>query len=145
MFYGEFTHSLDKKSRLIIPSRFRDPVKEFGIEKFYITRGLDECLFMFPDSEWRVQESKFRNMSFTKKEVRKFKRMFFSGAVEAVPDKQWRVLVPDFLKEYAGISKGVMVIGVSTRIEIWDRKKWEEFYKSSKESYEDIAEGLMDV
>ena len=145
MFYGEYRHTLDKKNRLIIPSRFRDAMTEMGIEKLYITRGLDECLFMFPENEWKAAESKFKSMSFTKKEARKFNRLFFSGAVEAAPDKQWRILLPDYLKEYASISKEIMIIGVSNRIEIWDKNKWEEFYKSSKQNYEDIAEGLMDL
>ncbi len=144
MFYGEYSHSLDKKNRIIIPSRFREVIQEKGIEKFYVTRGLDDCLFMFTEKEWKQQEAKFREKSFTKKEVRQFNRLFFSGAVEASPDKQWRVLVPDYLKDYAGLSKDIMIIGVSNRIEIWDTKKWQEFYSSSKESFEDIAENLID-
>ena len=144
MFYGEYLHKLDKKNRLIIPSGFRDIIREMCIEKLYITRGLDECLFVFPEGEWKSQESKFKSMSFTKKEVRKFKRLFFSGAVEVAPDKQWRILIPDYLREYAGLSKNVVIVGVSNRVEVWDRKKWNEFYKSSKENYEDIAERLME-
>ncbi|MDP8259234.1 MAG: division/cell wall cluster transcriptional repressor MraZ [Candidatus Aadella gelida] len=145
MFYGEYAHSLDKKSRLIIPARFRKPIKDSGEEKLYLTRGLDECLFVFTESEWLVQESKFKSLSFTKREVRKFKRLFFSGAFEAMPDKQWRILVPDYLKDYAKLSKSIMIIGVSNRIEIWDKKKWDEFYKSSKQNYEEIAEGLIEL
>ena len=145
MFYGEYIHSLDRKNRVIIPSRFRETIKEMCIEKLYITRGLDECLFVFPESEWKVQENKFKAMSFLKKEVRKFKRLFFSGAVPCVPDKQWRILVPDYLKEYANLSKKIMIVGVSNRIEIWDAKKWEEFYESSKQNYEEIAEGLIEI
>lgn len=145
MFYGEYHHTLDKKNRLIIPARFREPIQEMGVEKLYVTRGLDECLFVFAEEEWKAQENKFRAMPFTKREVRKFKRLFFSGAVEAVPDKQWRILIPDYLKEYACLSKDVMIIGLSNRVEIWDKKKWEDFYKTSKENYEDIAENLMDL
>jgi MraZ protein len=145
VFYGEYLHNLDKKNRLIVPAKFRDVIGEKGIEKFYINRGLDECLFMFPESEWKAQESRFREMSFTKSEVRKFSRLFFAGAVEVVPDKQWRILIPDYLKEYANLSRNIMVIGVSSRIEIWDKQKWEEFYKYSKQNYEEIAERLIDV
>ncbi|MFH1309239.1 MAG: division/cell wall cluster transcriptional repressor MraZ [Candidatus Omnitrophota bacterium] len=144
MFYGEHIHTLDKKNRVIIPARFRDTIDNMGIEKFYITRGLDECLFMFPESEWRVQENKFKEMSFTKKEVRKFRRMFFSGAGEVIPDKQWRILIPDYLRQYAGLTRDIVIVGLSNRIEIWDKKKWENFYKNSKENYEDIAEKLLD-
>jgi len=143
VFYGEYLHSIDKKGRIIIPAKFRDTIQDRSIEKLYITRGLDECLFIFGDAEWRLQESKFKSMPFTKKEVRKFKRLFFSGAVETMPDKQWRILIPDYLKEYAGIKRNVLIIGVSDRIEIWDKGKWEEFYRSSKENYENIAEELI--
>lgn len=144
MFYGEYLHTLDKKNRLIIPSRFRDPIKEMCIERLYLTRGLDECLFMFSESEWRVQENKFKTMSFTKKDTRKFQRQFFGGAVEVTPDKQWRILIPDYLKEYAKLSRNIMVIGISNRIEIWDKDKWKDFYKSSKLEYEEIAERMIE-
>ena len=144
MFYGEYKHSIDKKSRVIIPSRFREVIKEMCIEKLYLTRGLDECLFVFPESEWKAQEARYKAMPFTKAEVRKFKRLFFSGAVEAVPDKQWRILLPDYLKNYAGLSKTIMIIGVSNRIEIWDKDKWNSFYNTSKENYEEIAERLIE-
>ncbi|HPN73344.1 MAG TPA: division/cell wall cluster transcriptional repressor MraZ, partial [Candidatus Omnitrophota bacterium] len=117
---------------------------EADSQTLYLTRGLDECLFVFPEKEWRQQESKFKAMSFTKKEYRKFQRIFFAGASQASPDKQWRILVPDYLKEYGGLSKEIMVVGVSNRIEIWDKQKWMDFYKNSKENYEQIAENLMD-
>jgi len=145
MFYGEFEHKLDKKGRIIIPSDFREVSKEHYIEKFFITRGLDTCLFMFPEEEWRQQESKFKALSFTKRETRKFNRLFFAGAVQAVPDKQGRILLPGYLKDYACIKGGIMFIGVSNRIEIWSKEKWVEFYNMSKDSFEDIAEKLMDL
>ena len=92
-----------------------------------------------------IQESRFKNLSFTKSEARKFNRLFFSGAVEIIPDKQGRILVPSYLKHYASIRKDIMFIGVSSRVEIWNKEKWEEFYKVSRESFEDIAEKLMDT
>ncbi|MBL7155609.1 MAG: division/cell wall cluster transcriptional repressor MraZ [Candidatus Omnitrophica bacterium] len=145
MFYGEHEHKLDKKGRIIIPSKFREVSKENYVEKFYITRGLDVCLFMFPEDEWKLQEARFKNLSFTKSQARKFNRLFFSGAVETVPDKQGRILVPPYLKSYAGIKKDIMIIGVANRIEIWNKDKWAEFYRTSKESFEDIAEKLIDL
>lgn len=145
MFYGEYLHSIDNKSRVIIPSKFRSGIKESDTQTLYLTRGLDQCLFIFPETEWRSQETKFKNMSFTKKEFRKFQRIFFSGASVASPDKQWRILIPDYLKEYAGLDKSIMVIGVSNRMEIWDKRKWEEFYGDSKQNYEEIAENLIDL
>jgi len=144
VFYGEYLHTLDKKNRLIVPARFRDPITESGDDKLFLTRGLDECLFMFVENEWRVQENKFKSMPFTKRETRKFNRLFFSGAVETAPDKQWRILIPDYLKEYAKLSKNVMMIGVSNRIEVWDKDKWEDYYRSSKGDFEEIAEGIID-
>jgi MraZ protein len=145
MFYGEYEHTLDRKGRLIIPSKFREALKEAYVEKLYITRGLDKCLFIFSEEEWKMQESKFRSMPFTKSEHRKFNRIIFSGAQDMVPDKQGRILLPSYLKEYASVKKEVFFIGVSNRIEIWAKELWKEFYSSSKESFEEIAENLMDV
>lgn len=145
MFYGEYLHSIDKKNRVIIPSKFREALSEADSQTLYLTRGLDKCLFVFGQTEWKAQESRFRAMSFTKKEFRKFQRIFFSGAALATPDRQWRILVPDYLKEYACLSKEIIIIGVSNRIEIWDKREWEEFYGSSKQNYEEIAENLIDL
>ena len=145
MFYGEYEHKLDKKGRIIIPSDFREISKENYVERFVVTRGLDVCLFMFPEEEWKTQEAKFKNLSFTKKDARKFNRLFFSGAVVSIPDKQGRILIPLYLKNYAEIKKEIMLIGISNRIEIWSKDRWQEFYRSSRESFEDIAEKLIDL
>ena len=144
MFYGEYEHSLDKKGRIIIPSRLREIAQGNYIEKFYITRGLDKCLFMFGEDEWKQQEVKFKNLSFTKKEARSFNRLYFSGTTEAELDKQGRLLVPKYLKDFAGIKRDVVIIGVSNRIEIWAKENWREFYKTQQASFEDIAENLID-
>lgn len=143
MFYGEYEHTIDKKGRLIIPSKFREAFKEYEVEKFYITRGLDRCLFLFTENEWRSQESKFKSVSFTKSEARKFNRLYFSGAGQIECDKQGRILIPKYLKDYAGIKKDVLIIGVSNRIEIWAKDTWQQYYDNSKESFEEIAEKLM--
>lgn len=143
MFYGEYEHSLDNKGRLIVPSKFRDVAKSHYIEKFYITRGLDKCLFVFGEEEWKNQESKFKNLSFTKKESRSFNRLFFSGTSEIEFDAQGRMLIPKFLKEYAGIKRDVVLIGVSNRIEIWAKEVWDEFYKREQGSFEEIAEKIL--
>ena len=145
MFYGEFEHALDRKGRIIIPSKFRDALKEHYVERFFITRGLDKCLFMFAEDEWRLQEQKFKAMSFTKSEFRRFNRIYFSGASDLTPDKQGRILIPTYLKEYAGIKKDVFIIGVSNRIEIWGRESWKEYYQISKDTFEDVAEKLIDL
>ena len=143
MFYGEFKHTLDSKQRIIIPAKFRDVLKEHCVERFFVTRGLDKCLFMFAEDELKTQEQKFKSMSFTKRESRKFNRLYFSGACEIVPDKQGRILIPSYLKDYAGIKKEVYIIGVSNRIEIWSREMWEEYYSKSKDTFEDVAEKLI--
>ena len=145
MFYGEYYHTVDRKGRLILPARFRDICKEHGIEKFFITRGLDKCIFMFNEEEWRVQEQKFKSMPFTKQESRNFNRMFFSGAVEVAPDKQGRFIVPQYLKDYANIKRDVIIIGISNRIEVWNSATWKEFYANSSGSFEQIAENLINL
>lgn len=145
MFYGEYDHALDKKGRLILPSKIRETAKANYVEKFYVTRGLDNCLFLFSESEWRTQETKFKSLSFTKREARKFNRLFFSGAVEVIPDGQGRVLIPKYLKDYAGIKKDVVIAGVSNRIEIWDKGTWNDFYNETKDSFEETAEKLIDL
>lgn len=144
MFYGEYNHNVDRKGRLILPARFRDIAKENHIERFFLTRGLDKCIFMFTEYEWANQEQKFKAVPFTKKESRSFNRMFFSGAADVVPDRQGRFIVPQYLKDFAGISKDVIVIGVSSRIEIWDRQTWSDFYGTSQASYEKIAENILE-
>ena len=145
MFYGEYLHSIDRKGRLILPAKFRETAKAHFIEKFFITRGLDNCLFMLAEEEWKTQEGKFKAISFTKSESRKFNRLYFSGAVEIIFDKQGRILLPQYLKDFAGIKKDVVIVGVSNRIEIWAKDKWAEFYGNSKQSFEEIAEKLMDA
>ena len=145
MFYGEYKHSIDRKGRLILPAKFRDVCKECGVEKFFLTRGLDKCIFMFSEDEWRLQEQKFKSMAFTKQEARSFNRMFFSGAVEVFPDKQGRFIVPSYLKDYAQIKRDTIIIGVANRVEIWDIKKWEEVYAQSSGTFEQIAENLLNL
>lgn len=145
MFYGEYIHSIDRKGRLILPARFRDVCKENGIEKFFITRGLDKCIFMFSADEWRLQEQKFKNLPFTKQESRSFNRLFFSGAADVVPDRQGRFIVPQYLKDFASIKRETIIIGISNRIEIWDSKLWKDFYTNSNESFERIAENMVNL
>jgi MraZ protein len=143
MFYGEYEHTIDKKGRLIIPSKFRDSFKEYDITKLYITRGLDKCLFIFTENEWKSQETKFKSVSFTKAEARKFNRLYFSGASELEFDRQGRILIPKYLKDFAGIKRDVMLIGVSNRVEVWSKDMWQSYYNGSKDSFEEIAEKLM--
>lgn len=145
MFYGEYIHGIDRKARLILPARFREVSRENEIEKFFLTRGLDKCIFMFAEDEWRSQEQKFKNMPFTRQESRSFNRMFFSGAIEVLPDRQGRFIIPQYLKDFAGIKRETVIIGVSNRIEIWDKTTWKEFYEKSEDFFEQTSENILSV
>jgi len=145
MFYGEYLHTIDRKGRLILPARFREVSKNNFIERFVVTRGLDKCLFMFSEEEWRAQEGKFKSIPFTKQQARAFNRLYFSGAQEVIPDTQGRILLPAYLKDFAEIKRDVVIVGVSNRIEIWSKDKWSEFYGNTRQSFEEIAEKLMDI
>ena len=143
MFYGEYEHAIDSKGRLIIPSKFREALKSQHAQTLFLTRGLDGCLFIFPESEWRLAEARFKQIPFTKSEGRKFNRLFFSGASEAVPDGLGRILLPKALKDFAEIDTDVMIIGVSNRIEIWAKNRWKEFYNNSRQGFEELAEKVL--
>lgn len=145
MFYGEYIHQIDRKGRLVLPSKIREVARNNFIEKFFVTRGLDKCLFMFSEDEWKAQEQKFKSISFTKSEARKFNRIYFSGAVDVVYDKQGRILIPQYLKDFAGIKRDVVIIGVSNRIELWAKDTWQDFYNTSSQTFEQISEGLIET
>ncbi|MBF0752757.1 MULTISPECIES: division/cell wall cluster transcriptional repressor MraZ [Jeotgalicoccus] len=140
MFMGEYKHNLDTKGRIIMPSKFRELLDG----QFVITRGLDRCLFAYTEEEWSRIEEKLKTLPLTKKDARKFTRLFFSGAAAVEIDKQGRINIPQNLREYAGLTKDCTVIGVSSRIEIWDSAAWEDFYTESEDNFEDIAEDLID-
>ena len=143
MFYGEYEHTIDRKGRVIVPAKFRQALKDQKITALFLTRGLDGCLFLFPEPEWRVAESRFKQVPFTKGEGRKFNRLFFSGATEVVIDGLGRLLVPKTLKEFAHIKQDVVVVGVSSRMEVWAKERWQAFYDSSRQSFEEVAERVM--
>lgn len=139
MFMGEYEHSVDSKGRLIIPARFRE---ELG-EGFVMTKGLDGCLFVYSAEEWHKLETKIHEIPMTTKDARKFMRFFFAGAATCEIDKQGRTLIPPSLRAYAGLSKDVVLAGVSTRIEIWDKKLWDE--TNSYEDMDEVAEHMADL
>ena len=138
MFLGEYLHSLDSKGRIIVPAKLRE---ELGT-RFVATKGLDNCLFLYPMDEWRTIEAKLRSLPFTRADVRSFARFFFSGASELELDKQGRILLPVNLRDYAGIEKDLIIIGVGARVEIWANDKWEQYNLTAASSYEKIAENL---
>lgn len=141
MFTGEYQHSIDDKGRLIMPAKFRDMLGD----NFMITKGLDSCLFVYPLSEWQNLEAKLKNLPFTNKDARAFARFFFSGASECETDKQGRILIGSILRDYAKISKDVVIIGVGTRIEIWSKEIWEGYKQETEENYEELAERMMEL
>ena len=136
MFMGEYSHSVDPKGRLIMPAKFREAL---GSE-FVMTKGLDECLFVYPKNEWESIEDKFREVPLTTKDARKFSRFFFAGAASCEIDKQGRVLLPSVLRDFAGIDKDVVLVGVLNRIEIWDKAHWEA--SNSYDNMDEIAEHM---
>jgi MraZ protein len=139
MFMGEYQHNIDNKGRLIIPVKFRDNLGE----TFIITRGLDKCLFGYPMDEWTALEEKLKALPLTKKDARAFTRFFFSGATESELDKTGRVNIPSALVGYAGLDKECVILGVSNRIEIWNKSVWEDYFTQSEDSFAEIAENMI--
>lgn len=137
MLIGEFEHSLDSKGRLIMPAKLRETIGE----KFVVTKGLDGCLFAFSITEWQNFEEKLKSLPLSNRNSREFTRFFLSGATECEIDKQGRFLIPNNLRESANLQKEVVIIGVGTRIEIWDKEKWNS-YNNENISVEDIAENM---
>ena len=140
MFFGEYQHALDTKNRIIVPAKLRE---ELG-NKFVITKGLDGCLYVYPLAEWKILEEKLKTLPLTNKDARAFVRFFFSGACEIELDKQYRGVIPQNIKEYAGIEKDIVSIGVLSRVEIWSKEKWDE-YNESNIDFDSISEKMNDL
>lgn len=149
MFIGEFTHTLDDKKRLSLPSKFR---KELG-KKLIVTHGLDNCLFMFTLSQWGKIAEQLGNMSFGNADSRGFNRIMLAGAVEIEVDTAGRVLIPDFLRQYAGVASGddkkentkLVFAGVHTRIEIWEEKRWKTYKEKILKQADSLASKLSEI
>lgn len=138
MFIGEYSHSIDPKKRLAIPAKFRSDLKN----KLVITRGLDKCLFIYPMKVWNELAEKLGNLPMGESGTRSFIRLMLAGAIDVEVDKQGRILLPDYLKDYAGLSKNVVIAGLYNRLEIWDEQKWNEYKKSAEKNSDEIAEQL---
>lgn len=141
MFMGEYRHAIDDKNRLIIPAKFRESLGD----KFVMTKGLDNCLFLYSQTEWQSLENKLKSLPFTKADARAFVRFFFSGATECELDKQGRVLLPNNLKDFGRIVKDVVIIGVSSRVEIWSVEEWDNYSRNAENAYAEIAEKMVDL
>ena len=136
MLIGEYEHSLDAKGRLIMPAKLREDIGE----KFIITKGLDGCLFAFSKTEWEKFEEKLATLPISNKDARAFSRFFFAGAMDCEIDKQGRFLISSNLREFAGLVKDIIIVGMNSRIEIWSKEKWQKCDDSI--SADEIAEKM---
>ncbi|MEI8344333.1 MAG: division/cell wall cluster transcriptional repressor MraZ [Candidatus Moraniibacteriota bacterium] len=138
MFIGEYQHNIDSKKRIALPSKFR---KELGT-KVVVTRGLDKCLFVYPIKTWKELAEKLGTLPMGESSTRSFVRLMLAGAVDSDVDSQGRILLPEYLKEYAGLDRAVTVAGLFNRLEIWDDAKWKEYRNKAEENSDEVAEQL---
>lgn len=136
---GEYHHSIDNKGRMIVPAKFREKLGE----SFILTRGLDQCLFVYPQDEWNILEEKLKTLPLTKKDARAFTRFFFSGATECEVDKQGRINISTPLINYAKLEKDCVVVGVTNRLEIWSKDIWEQYVLEAEDSFGELAENMI--
>ncbi|MCD6429273.1 division/cell wall cluster transcriptional repressor MraZ [bacterium] len=141
MFIGQYTYNLDTKRRLAIPVKFR---KLLG-KKAVITRGLDNCLFLYPIKEWEKLAQKLSQLPISQADARGFARIMLAGAIDVTIDNLGRILIPDYLKKYAGLNKKVVIAGLFNRIEIWDEKKWITYQQKTEREAGNIAERLKEL
>ncbi|MCR5397590.1 MAG: division/cell wall cluster transcriptional repressor MraZ [Lachnospiraceae bacterium] len=139
MFMGEYRHNIDEKGRLIVPAKFREALGK----EFVVTKGIDQCLFVYPLSEWKIIEEKFREANTTTANARKFARFFFAGACNVEIDKQGRILLPNQLREFADLTKDIVTVGVLNRVEIWSGSKWDE--NNTFDDMDEIAEQMAEL
>ena len=139
MFIGEYHHTIDDKGRIIIPAKFRD---ELG-SNFIVTRGIESCLFVYPNKNWDQICEKLNSLPFTRKDARVFSRFFMSGATNVELDKQGRINISAPLINHANLTKDCVIIGTGDRLEIWSKEDWDSFFNSNKDSMSDIAENLF--
>ena len=141
MLLGEYSHNLDAKGRVSVPAKFREDLGH----TFIVTKGLDNCLFAYSKEERKTFEEKLKNLPLTNMNARNFIRFFFSGATECEIDKQGRINIPQNLREYASLSKDVYIIGVSTRVEIWDKEKWDNYTSPENMDLDEIANQMSNL
>ena len=140
MLIGEYKYNLDEKKRLTLPSKFRTILGK----KAVITKGMDGCLFMYSEKEWKEIAAKLAKLPFSQSNARSFARVMLAGAMDVAIDSMGRVLVPDYLKEFAGLTRKVVVAGLYSRIELWDEDKWDKYNKDNSDHIGDIAEGMKE-
>ena len=140
MFVGQYNHSMDAKGRVALPAKFRAELK-----KAVVTKGLDNCLFVYPKKEWDKMAEKLAALPVAKANTRAFSRLMLAGAMEIEFDKQGRVILPEYLRNFAGLKKDVVVAGLYTRLEIWDQEAWLKYQKEMEKNSNEIAENLNEL
>lgn len=141
MFIGEYSHTIDTKKRLALPAKFR---KELG-KAVVITRGFENCLVIYPQKEWKIMSDKLGKLPVSQADARGFSRIMLAGAMEVALDKLGRILIPEYLKKYAGLKKNAVVCGLFNRLEIWDSKKWNEYKAKMEKDVGDLASNLKEL
>lgn len=138
MLIGQYEHTIDNKKRLALPAKFRG---ELG-DKVVITKGVESCLVVYTEKEWEIMSGKLGNLPMSSAESRSFSRIMLAGAMEVLLDKLGRILVPDYLKDYAELKKDVIICGLSNRLEVWDSEKWDAYRKNAEKGVEEIVSKL---
>jgi len=141
MFIGEYYYTVDPKGRIAIPSKLRKTLSSGGV----ITKGLDNCLFIFSIKDWQQMAEKIKGLPLSQSNSRAFSRLMLAGAMDIKLDSQGRILVPDYLRRYVGLKKKIVLAGVYNRLEVWDEKEWEKYKKRTEKESGDIAEKLGDL
>lgn len=141
MFIGEYNHTIDEKGRLAVPVKFRNKLAKGAV----VTRGLDSCLFLYTESEWKILAEKLAKLPISRANTRAFSRLMLAGAMDVSLDKQGRIVLPDYLRKYAGLLKNTIVAGLYNRLEIWDEAKWNTYKSGTEKTSGDIAEQLGEL
>ena len=141
MFIGEYQHSLDSKGRVAIPAKFRAKLKTGAV----VTRGLDNCLFLYPQAEWKKLADKLAALPISQAKSRAFARLMLSGAMDVQIDNQGRIVLPDYLRQYAGLTKKTVIAGLYSRLEIWDVRNWQTYKTATEKDSSEIAEAMGEL
>ncbi len=141
MFIGEYNHSLDTKGRLAIPAKFRSMLKKGAV----VTRGLDNCLFLYSKSEWEKIAQKLAQLPISQAKARAFSRLMLAGAMDVEFDSQGRIMLPEYLRKFAGLNKKTIVAGLYDRLEIWDEEAWNKYKEGTEKESAEIAEALGEL
>ena len=141
MFIGEYNHTIDEKGRLAVPIKFRTALAKGAV----VTRGLDNCLFLYTSTEWEILANKLSKLPISKSNTRAFSRLMLAGAMDVAIDKQGRIILPDYLRKYAQVTKKVIIAGLYNRLEIWDESVWNKYKENTEKNSKDIAEALGEL